>query len=61
MQLTCTAWLESLNTRDDGWGKKTYESCQKDEFFLLHGLLSTGRYVLGVSFMTHISQIYAHV
>jgi hypothetical protein len=21
MQLTCTAWVESLNTRNDGWGK----------------------------------------
>jgi hypothetical protein len=30
MWLTCTAWVESLNTRDDGrW--KTYRSCQKHE------------------------------
>ena len=28
MQLTLTAWTESLNSRDDGRGK-TYRSCQK--------------------------------
>ena len=51
MQLTCTAWVESLNTRDDGRGK-TYRSCQKLESISLHDLLSTGRHLLGMLFIS---------
>jgi hypothetical protein len=47
MQLTCTAWVESLNIRDDG-RRKTYRSCQKHESLSLH-VLSAGRHLLGVS------------
>ena len=50
MQLTCTAWVESLNTRDDGRGK-TYRSCQKLESISLHDL-STGRHLLGILFIS---------
>jgi len=46
MQLAHTAWVESLNIRDDGW-EKTYRSCQKHESLSLHGLVSTGRHLLG--------------
>jgi len=47
MQLARTAWDESLNNRDNGW-EKTYRSCQKHQPLSLHGLVSTGRHVLGV-------------
>lgn len=49
MQLTCTAWVESLNTSDDGRGGKIYLSCQKHASVLLLDLLSTGCRLLGVS------------
>jgi hypothetical protein len=49
MQMTCTAWVESLNTCDDGWGK-TNTSCQKHESLSLHNFLSSSRHLLGVSF-----------
>jgi len=35
MQLACTAWVESLNTRYDG-RRKAYRSCQKHDSLLLH-------------------------
>jgi hypothetical protein len=60
MQLTCTVWVESLNTRDDG-REKTYTSCQKHEILSSHDLLFTGRHLLGVSFITSLSQIYAQL
>ena len=53
MQLTCTAWLESLNTGNNCRGK-TQRFCKKLEFLLLHGHLYNGRPLLGVSFMTII-------
>jgi hypothetical protein len=33
MQFTCTGWVQSLNTRDDGRGK-TYRPCQKPNHFM---------------------------
>jgi len=45
MQLTRTAWVESLNIRDNGW-EKTYRSCQTHEFLSVYGLISTGRHLL---------------
>jgi hypothetical protein len=53
MQLTFTACVESLNTHDDGQ-VKTYRSCQTHETLLLHYLLSTGRHLLSVSFITSL-------
>jgi hypothetical protein len=47
LQLTCTAWVESLNTRDDGRGK-TYWSCHKHEYLSLHDV-NNCRLSLGVS------------
>jgi hypothetical protein len=47
MQLTCTAWVESLNTRDDVKGN-TYRSCQKHESLSLHD------HLLWVSFITSL-------
>ena len=35
MQLTCTAWEDSLINREDRQGKKTCRSCQKHEFLSL--------------------------
>jgi hypothetical protein len=49
MQLTCTTWTESLNTRNDGWGK-TYRCFQKHESITD---LSTGRHLL-FSFITSL-------
>jgi hypothetical protein len=53
MQLTCTAWVESLKTSDDGRGK-TYRSCQKHQSLSQHELLSTGRHLLRVSFIIRL-------
>ena len=53
MQLTCTAWAGSLNTRDDD-RRKAYRSCQKHESLSPHDLLSTGRRLLGLSFITSL-------
>jgi hypothetical protein len=53
MQLTCTAWLQSLNTHDDGRGK-TYRSCQKHNSLSLHDLLSTGHHSLRIPFTTNV-------
>jgi hypothetical protein len=50
MQLTCTAWVESLYTRDKGQGKNI--QCKEHESLSLYDLLSTGRYLLDVSFIT---------
>jgi hypothetical protein len=53
MQLTCTAWVESLNSRNDGRGK-TYRSCEKHVSLSLLDLLSTCCHLLGVSFITSL-------
>jgi hypothetical protein len=53
MHLTFTAWVESLNTRDDVRGK-TYRSCQKHHAVSLHYLLSTGHHLLGVTSITSL-------
>jgi hypothetical protein len=50
MQLTYTAWVESLKTRDDGRAK-TYRPCQNLKSLSLHDL-SNGRNLLGVSYTT---------
>jgi hypothetical protein len=42
-QLTCAAWVESLNTCDDGRGGGTYRSCEKRTSLSLHELFSTCR------------------
>jgi hypothetical protein len=49
-QLSYTAWVDSLNNRDDGRGK-TYRSHQKHESLTLHDLFFTGHDLLGVSFI----------
>jgi len=41
MQLTFTAWLESLDARVSGQGE-TYRSCQKHDSVSQHDLLPTG-------------------
>ena len=51
MQLTCTAWVESLSTRDGG-REKIYRSCQKHDDVSFHGLLSISRHLFGISFVT---------
>jgi len=53
MQLTFTAWGESLNTRSDGRGK-IYRSCHKHETVSLHYILPTGGHLLGFSFITSL-------
>lgn len=53
MQFNCTAWAQSLNTRDYGRGT-TYRSCQTHEFVSLHDLLSTGRHWLSAQFVTKL-------
>jgi hypothetical protein len=52
MQLTCTAWVESINSRDGGWGK-TYSFCQKHRSLSLQDLLWKCRYLLRISFVTN--------
>jgi hypothetical protein len=47
MQLTCTAWVESLNTWDDG-RRKTYKACQQHQSLSLHDILRSGHHSLGV-------------
>jgi hypothetical protein len=59
VQFTCTAWVESLNLRDDGRGK-TYRSRQKHGSLSLHDLLSTGHYLLDVSFITSLKVKFMH-
>jgi len=54
LKSTCTAWVQSLNIRDDGRGKKVYGPCQKHESLTLHGLLVITRHLLWDSFMTTI-------
>ena len=52
--MTCTAWVESLDTRQDGRGK-TYTSCQKHDALSLHDVVflkNNHRYLLGVSCRT---------
>lgn len=51
MQMTCTAWVQSLNTRDESQ-EKTYRWCQQHEFLSLHYLLPAGRHWLDVSCIT---------
>jgi hypothetical protein len=51
MQSTCTACVESLNIRDDGW-EKTRRACQKQEFLPVYDLLCDCRHLLGFSFTT---------
>jgi hypothetical protein len=51
MQMTCTAWVQSLNTRDDSQ-EKTYRWCQQHEFLSLHYLLPAGRHWWDVSCIT---------
>ena len=51
MQLTCTAWVDSFNIPTDGRGKAS-RSCQKHQSLAVHYLLSIGRQVLGISFVT---------
>jgi len=55
MQLTCTAWVESLNTRDVGRGK-IYRSCQKHESLTAwcSFLTNTSRHLLCVPFVTSL-------
>jgi len=53
MQLTCTAWVASRNTREGGRGK-TYSFCQKHRSLSLHDLLWNGRYLLGLSLVTNL-------
>ena len=47
MQLTCTAWVEPLNTNDNGWAKHI-DSVKNWSLLSLLDLLSTGRHFLGV-------------
>jgi len=53
MQLTYTVWVESRhNTREGGRRENTgYTSYQEHESVSVHDLLSTGRHLLGVSFI----------
>jgi hypothetical protein len=54
MQMTCTAWVESLNTSNHS-RKKTNRSCQKHEYYWWRSFFTnTGRHLLGVSFITSI-------
>jgi len=53
MHLTCTAWVQSLNTSDDGRVEKQ-RSRQKHESPSLHDLLPTGHHLLGVSFTINL-------
>jgi len=58
-RLTCKAWVQSLNTRDDcRAGRHRY--CQKHESLSLYGL-STGRHLLGVSFIKSETEMYAEL
>jgi hypothetical protein len=56
MQLICAAWIESVNT-DDKWGGGTYRSCRRRESLSLPDLLSTGRLLLRVLFITSLKPI----
>ena len=51
MQLTCTAWVESLTLRDDGRGKHTHH-VRNISLYHYDFLTDTGRSVLGVLFVT---------
>ena len=52
MQLSCTAWVESLKTSEDG-REKHRDHVKKYAPLSLHDL-STGRRLLGVAFVTSV-------
>jgi hypothetical protein len=53
MQLTFTAWGQSLNTLKHGQGK-IYRSCHKHDSVSLRYILPTGGHLLDVSFITSL-------
>jgi len=57
MQLTCTIWMQSDSIPKDSIRKHIapVNPCVS----ILHYLISTGRYLLGVQFITNLDQTYA--
>jgi hypothetical protein len=54
-QSTFTAWVQTLNTRDDGReDTHTQRSCRKHQSLSLYGLLFTGRHLLGAPFIASL-------
>jgi hypothetical protein len=63
MQLTGTAYVDSLNTYEDGWGK-THRSCQKHgfqslrdtSFFFFFFLTNAGCHLEDAAFITNLNK-----
>jgi len=58
MQMTCTAWVEFPNAREDG-REKIIDHIKTMTVIVWPS--STGRHLLGVSFITNLKKIYAQL
>jgi hypothetical protein len=57
MHVTCTAWVEPLNKRDDG-REEQIDLVKNMCVLSLHDVLPIGRHLLNFSFITSLKLIY---